>query len=164
MTFDEFAQQIPEQAEKLHEFITDSLPDIAGVEAVQHFQDNFEKEGFTDNGTSPWPEVERRKPESPWYGFQYGSKGPSSTRAADKILKDSGELQDSIDYEKKQGEAVIYSDKPYAAVHNEGQEAKIFGKKSFTMPKRQFIGHSEELDGKVIDIIKEEIEKIIGTD
>jgi phage gpG-like protein len=57
---------------------------------------------------------------------------------------------------------IITSDKPYAQIHNEGGEAKIFGKKVYRMPKRQFIGPSYELDEKILKKIDYEIMKIFN--
>jgi phage gpG-like protein len=36
-------------------------------------------------------------------------------------------------------------DLPYAEIHNEGGQGKAFGKYSFTMPKRQFVGQTQTL-------------------
>ena len=55
--------------QKLQEFMLSSqLKDAVGTEAVNHFKEGFDKEGFTDEPLNPWKEVERRKPDSPWFG------------------------------------------------------------------------------------------------
>lgn len=165
MNLDEFVADFSVQEEEIKRFIRDDLPDMMGIEAVQHFQENFDKEGFVDNGLQPWQEVERGKPESPWYGFSPENKKQfSSTRAADKILKDSGDLQDSITYDKEDGSVIVSSDLPYAQVHNEGGDAMVFGRKAFKMPERRFIGHSKELDDKIMEVMTEEIGRIIGVE
>jgi phage gpG-like protein len=51
---------------------------------------------------------------------------------------------------------------PYSAVHNEGGQAKVFGKYSFTMPKRQFMGESRELNNKIVKQLDEDITKILN--
>ncbi|MDR1848325.1 MAG: virion morphogenesis protein, partial [Bacteroidales bacterium] len=60
------------------------------------------------------------------------------------------------------GEAHIVSNLPYSAVHNEGGQAKVFGKYSFTMPKRQFMGESRELNNKIVKQLDEDITKILN--
>jgi len=53
----------------------------------------------------------------------------------------------------------IINEVPYAAVHNEGLRA---GRgKGFTMPKRQFIGKSAELEVKATNIMDSELRKIL---
>ena len=42
-----------------------------GTEAVRHFKENFQREGFMDGGLHRWKDVQRRNPSSPWYGFEY---------------------------------------------------------------------------------------------
>ena len=48
---------------------------------------------------------------------------------------------------------------PYAAVHQFGLPAKIYGKKSFTMPKRPFMGRSKVMEAnirkKILDRLKQ---------
>lgn len=41
-----------------------SLPKIVGREAVAHFKENFNQEGFVDNGLKKWKDVKRRDPSS----------------------------------------------------------------------------------------------------
>lgn len=148
---------------QIKRFVNNIAPDLIGDAAVNHFKENFDKEGFVDETLKPWKEVKRREEGSTWYEFD-ANKPPkyrSTKRGNDKILKDTNQLQDSIEYEAKQHKVIIYSELPYAAVHNYGQKAKIFGKKSFKMPKRQFIGSSRQLDKKIIKMLTSEIDKII---
>lgn len=163
MDGEEFVRQLQEHAEEILDFADNVFPYLAGDIAVNHFKENFEKEGFVDNGLTPWADVKRRDPESPWYGFEPANKkGFSSTRANDPILKDTTELVEAIDYDPRgNGEVAIINDKPYAQVHNEGGLAYVFGKKPFEMEKRQFIGHSAELDEKELEMMKEELEQIL---
>lgn len=125
------------------------LPDIIGREAVNFFQANFLVEGFVDKTKEPWQEVKRR--------MDPRVRGARSTR---KILTEEGHLHDSISFEQTPEGTVIYSDKPYAAAHNEGTDNAGRGH-STHIPKRQFIGKSEALDKMVEDKIYEEMDKII---
>jgi phage gpG-like protein len=51
-------------------------------------------------------------------------------------------------------------DLPYAAIHNEGGEGKAFGKYPFTMPKRTFVGQTNELTTMQRGQIDKTIKKI----
>ncbi|NDW10466.1 phage virion morphogenesis protein [Dysgonomonas sp. 520] len=163
MTDEQFIKLLQQNAAEIRDFIDNTFPYLAGDIAVNHFKENFEKEGFVDNGLHPWDDVVRRDSASPWYGFEPTNKNRySPTRATDPILKNTNELADATDYEvRSPGEVVIVNDKPYAQIHNEGGQAYIFGKTPFTMKKRQFIGDSAELDEKEINMLTDELDKII---
>lgn len=147
------------------------FPRMAGDMAVNEFRENFHRQGFRNNGITPWPDVKRRDRNSPWYGFRYkGEKRTSVHFVRDRktgktrrsktqkklnfsnaatgwpILHNSGNLERSITVREKSPERVVIgTDLPYAEVHNEGGYIKIFGKAVRKLPKRQFIGDSAEL-------------------
>ncbi|NCB68477.1 MAG: virion morphogenesis protein [Bacteroidia bacterium] len=156
MNIDEFAKMFPDKMEEITAFVQgDTIKDIIGTEAVNHFKQSFVNEGFTDKTLEKWPEVERRKPESAWY-----KKGADSAR---KIL--SGpvkELQDSLTFQYIADGVKISSPKIYAPVHQFGETANVFGKKPFTMKARPFIGHSEVMKVNIENEIQTEIKKIIS--
>jgi phage gpG-like protein len=160
MDFNTFEQKINEKMEEIRGFVREDVPDIIGVEAVNFFKDSFGKEGFAGN---PWQEVERRKPESSWYGFSAGAKRNfSAAQATAKILSgETGELKEAITYRKDPGMVTVSNEKPYAAVHNYGLPAKIFGKKEFVMPKRTFMEHSDELQANIDEKIQREMTDIL---
>ena len=60
----------------------------------------------------------------------------------------------------KPGEAIIYTDVPYAAAHNEGTNNAGRNRKT-KIPKRQFIGDSNTLNKKVIKVIEDELKRIL---
>lgn len=179
-------KEIRGKIEEITRWSRADLPRIAGKTAVDHFRENFDKEGFVDNGLHKWPEVERRKPDSPWYGFDY--KGEKRTSYAFSRNKKTGktfkskkqkklnfskaatqrrilngpshELQNSIRYVAGEGRVTITSDKPYAAVQNEGGVIRIFGKGAAILPARPFIGESKELSDKIDGIINDKINQI----
>lgn len=179
--------KIDTKLKRLEQFMQNEAAEIIGTEAVNHFQENFEKQGFDGK---KWKEVKRRKPDSPWYGFEYGEKQalPSNhprrkeAKKAYKKRKDSpitnfstaatktpilsskdSELENSIQYKVLSAKKVkVFSDLEYASVHNEGQNARVFGGKSFKMPKRQFIGKSAILQRKINEEIKREIRNIMN--
>lgn len=163
MDIQEFARVLEEKKRKLEAFLASSrVKDILGTEAVNHFKEGFDKEGFTDETLNPWKEVERRKPDSPWFGHS-GQKGEFSTgRTTAKILSgETGLLRDSIRFAYLPDGVRVSNSAPYAAVHQYGLPAKIYGKKPFTMPARPFFGASKVLKHRIEDKIKREIVKII---
>ena len=84
------------------EYFEKDVPVVIGVEAVKHFKQNFENEGFDGNK---------------WAARKTIRTGSTNGQ---KILGKSGELSESIDYKIEGGTITIYSDKPYAEIHNEG--------------------------------------------
>jgi phage gpG-like protein len=165
MTLDEFARRMQAKASELETFIHRDVPDIVGVEAVNFYKTSFDKQAFAEPGSPKWQDVKRRDPTSPWYGFSYGAPHNfSATRTVADILSgETGELRNAISYRKEPDRVIIVDDKPYAAVHNEGGTAKIFGKTPFRMPKRQFIGPSETLNNNIRDKMERELKRIITT-
>lgn len=148
----------------LEQFHKNKVPEIIGTEAVNHYQQSFEKEGKIDSNAEKWPDVKRRDPNSEWYGFSYIDKKKqfSPTRARDKVLTgSSGNLKRSITYIVKSDRVTIKSDSPYASVHNFGGSAKVFGKKAFTMKPRPFIYRSTQLEKAIKDKIINEIKKLL---
>ena len=170
----------------LQQLQKEQLPKIIGVEAVNHYTESFVNEGFEDKEVKKWPDVKRRNPESEWYGFSYrsnsakpGAKTPlSSGRGAggevkkgftnfspeatkNKILTGStSELKNSIHYVVKSDRVTVGTDKPYAAVHQFGLQAKVFGKAAFTMKARPFIGNSQVLNETILNKVQREITKL----
>lgn len=173
-----------------NQWVKHDLPRLVGKTAVDHFKENFDKEGFVDGGLQKWPDVKRRDSSSPWYGFDYiGEKRTSyafkrdrktgktykaskqkklnfsKAATARKILNSStNDLCRSITYNVSGGNVIITSDKPYAEVHNTGGTIKVFGKHPVKLPKRQFIGESHELTQKIDDIIDKGLDKIFNTE
>lgn len=164
MDIQELAKRFPEKIKELEDFVKgDHLKDIAGVEAVKHFKESFANEGFTDDNLQKWPEVERRKSESSWYGHSGQTGKFSQTRTLAKILTgETGELKEATTYAKTATGVRVYNEKPYARVHNFGGTAKIYGKKAFQMLARPFIGKSAvmmtnirtEINNRIKDILK----------
>ena len=75
------------------------------------------------------------------------------------LLSGRNHLYNSVRHRVEPARAVVYNKVEYAAVHNEGLRA---GRgKGFTMPRRQFIGKSKALDGKIRKIITTTINDIL---
>ena len=122
MDISEFAKLFPQKMDEINQYVEgDEIRDMFGTEAVNHFKQSFQDEGFTDETTQKWKDVKRRDPESEWYGHDGQTGKFSSTRASDKILRGrTDELKNAISYSKTDDGARITNDKPYAAVHQFG--------------------------------------------
>ena len=164
MTIDQLKQVIQQKMDALKTYVERDLPDAVGVEAVNYYKSSFDNEAWEGN---KWPDVKRRDPNSPWYGFEYqaqtgGKKNFKPTRTTAKILHgENEELRKAITYRKKPGKVIVSNEKSYATVHNNGETAKVFGKHSFKMPKRQFIGNSDKLNNNIRDKIQRDVENIL---
>lgn len=147
MTPEEFERKIKENAGQIKRAIDRTIPVKAGRAAKDHFQENFKKSGFVNNGLHPWTRSKR-------IGTAKDSAGSYGT-----LLSGRNHLYSSINYKPERGKVTIINEVPYARVHNEGLRA---GRgRGFKMPKRQFIGESRELTKKVEEIIETEIGKIL---
>lgn len=162
---------------KLHDYLENQAPTVIGVEAVNHFKESFQKQGFTDAGLKKWDDVKRRDPDSSWHGFKYKSKiaRPNKKRknedsttnyapsaAGRPILSgETQELMQSISWEKHGRGALITAATPYAQVQNEGGDIKIFGKTPAKIKARQFMGQSIILKRKITKEITNDIKKIL---
>ncbi|MDX9747405.1 MAG: phage virion morphogenesis protein [Paludibacter sp.] len=163
MTPKEAQQKLRKRLADIERVRNSDVPRIIREEALNHYEQSFQVEGKIDDTVQPWPEVKRRDPKSPWYGFSLGATSPrpgskktgkktnfSPTRAQDKILTgETNELKNSLTGTIKPDRVTISSDKPYSRVHNFGGKAYIFGKKEFTMKARQFIYPSALLNRNI---------------
>lgn len=158
MTPSEAAKLLYTQKIEFQNWFNNVAPDILGTEAVNHFAESFQNEGFTDETLEKWPDVKRRT----------NPKRPDRAAASRPILTGStGDLGRSIEYVAKPGEVKITadtmqigSDKAYAQAHNEGTTTAGRGNRT-TIPKRQFIGESKALNDKVLDISDESLRRFL---
>ena len=145
-------QDFIDKINRLNNFLQNDVQDIVGTEAVHHFKESFDDEAFSNKSEKdmPWKEVKRRK----------NSKGAGKAASKRKILTgESGDLGNSIDYEKQGRDVAIKSDKIYAEVHNKGLRA---GRgKGFKMAKRQFIGKSQILIDHMRDKTRKRMNNIM---
>lgn len=182
-----FQGHFKKMSSRMARYMEHDLPRIIGTEAVNHFKKSFDDEGFTGSSLDKWKPAKRTKPSSQWYGFQYKArtrlpnnhprrrkaKGPYKPRKPNPITNYSpaatkrrtltgqtGDLKESIDYRRQGDKIVIYSDQPYADVHNRGGQIKVFGKKTVSLPQRQFIGDSPKLNAKITREIQRDLNRI----
>jgi len=158
---------------KIETILKKDAAGIIGTEAVNHFSENFEKQGFEGK---PWKDVKRRNPQSSWYGHRHGAnanvpanhprrkgaKGkykrrkpagithysPTATKTP-VLSSERSELENSLYFKAGSNKVSIKSDKEYAKVHNEGGTVKVYGKHKAKVPARPFIGPSKELNRKI---------------
>jgi phage gpG-like protein len=183
-----FTGNIRRMNERMKRYMQQDAPRIIGTEAVNHFKQSFDDEGFTDKSLKKWKPAKRTQAYSEWYGFQYGARTPLPSnhprrkgakraykaRKANPITNYSpaatrrktlsgltGNLKESITYRKAGNRVIVFSNLPYARVHNEGETAKVLGKKSVKMPKRQFMGDSQKLKDKITRELDRDINHIL---
>lgn len=179
MDMQEFNRQFQQQMQEVQEFVKgNDIKDIVGVESVNHFQESFDNEGFTDEKLVKWDDVARRDPDSPWYGHngfptekrkKKIKKGEtelvgnfSQARATAKILRgETSELRNSIFYKYTEKGVRVTSPTEYGRVHQFGMQSKIYGKGVFTQKKRPFMGKSKILKANIENKIKRELIKIL---
>lgn len=149
MTPKQFESLLKEQKQAIAHAIKRTIPVKLATAAQHHFRDNFQQSGFVDEGIKPWKRSKR----------QDDPKHPD--RAYKTLLSRRDHLYMSIDKRIKPGVAIIYSNVPYAAAHNEG--TRNAGRSHrVVLPKRQFIGPSKTLDEKARKIIDTEIKRILN--
>ena len=127
-----------------------NLPQQLANTAKTFFTNSFNEQGWTDNGKKDW---DKRK---------------SSVDAGRAILIKTGKLRRAVSNSKKSvsWERIEFRVEgvDYAAIHNFGgvvtrksKSGKVY---SFTMPKREFMGNSAELNKMLEKKITLAIEKI----
>ena len=150
MTSEQFLQHIKSQQEQLKRAFARTLPVKIGTEAVNFARDNFRQEGFMDGSLKPWTPAKRKSdPKHP-------------DRAYATLSSRRMHLYKSIHKRTQPGVAIIYTNVPYAAAHNEG--TRNAGRSHrVVLPKRQFLGPSKTFDEKARQIIEDELKRILNT-
>ncbi len=166
---------------QLQRYLSQIAPRKIGRTALNHFDDSFRNEGFTDSSLSKWA---ARKP----------NMLKPETKKEKRILVQTGTLRRSLRLIATDKSVIISTDVPYAEIHNEGgliiqkptwKQRMFFSHISDTafksgnnalgnryaamsrakelhipIPKRQFIGNSHILNVKIEDILNTDIENI----
>lgn len=160
MTPEQFGKEIGRLKNEFKDLFDKYGPTIAGKTAVSYFKKNFQNEAW---GRVKWQEVKRRTPGTKAYKSASKHHLARTTR---KILAgDTGDLGRSIEVKYvAKGEVVVwtapsaFAKEPYGRVHNEGLRA---GRGSgFIMPKRQFMGESDELNALIVSEIERKLKQI----
>ena len=179
MSPEQFQQETNRLQKEFKELFEKYAPTIAGKTAVSYFKKNFQNEAW---GRVKWQEVKRRtdphvKGAKATRKILTGETGAGTSsiidainaimgqRTSKELIGETGDLARSIEIKSiSNGQVVIwtspsaFSKEPYGRVHNEGLRA---GRgKGFIMPKRQFMGESEELNALIISEIERKLKQI----
>jgi phage gpG-like protein len=142
-------KQQKELEKTLLDFVT-----VIEVEAKNHYVKSFQNQGFTDSSLQRW---------TPRRNEIIGgiAKLKSSEKGSRAILVKSGDLRRSIKVFNRNKYSITFgSDLPYSSIHNNGGYGLAYGKHSFKMPKRQFIGHSSYLNKKLIEKLRLRVNRV----
>lgn len=164
----QLATDLQRHSTALGNYMRSKAPRIVGKMGVDHFKENFDNQGFLNNGVQPWPERQ--------------------TDTGRRILTgETRELENSIDYEASAGRVSFGSDVPYFEIHNRGGKTKaheirarrgkalkfagrggdVFRRKvnhpGSNIPMRKMVGHSQELIDKLDDRIERDITNILNS-
>lgn len=184
----QFLSDLKKKEKEVSDLARRKMPVFAGRIAKDHFQENFQKGGFVDNGLHKWKKSNREL------------RGGKSAAAQYKTLMSAREqLYNSIRYTPADGKVTIHNNEPHAPIHNWGGTvsptvtpkmrkfawAKFYAsggkddpkapdaqfwkglaltkktKLSIKMPQRQFLGESKELNEKINNKLESELEKIM---
>lgn len=105
----EFANLVKTKARELDSLMRRTMPVIAGRVAKDHFQDNFRKGGFVNNGLHPWKAAKR---------ISSGDKGAAANYRT--LLSGRNHLFSSIKYIPYDYRVIVSNDVEYASLHNWG--------------------------------------------
>ena len=210
MDIKEFSNQIKSKRKELDELMKRKMPVLAGRIAKDHYQDNFRKSGFVNNGLRPWKKAKRLSSGDKDAASQYGT-----------LLSSRNHMFSSIKYVPGDYRVKVSDELIYAPVHNWGgtvhptitaqmrrfawakyyeatgkaqktAKGKKKGKKKdskgkekeqenpeasrwkglaltkkktlrIKIPKRQFIGESQELSDKITEKTENEIRNILNS-
>ncbi len=188
MTPDQFTQLIKRKQTEMETLINDQLPRRIGKMAVDHFRDNFIKGGFVDNGINKWDKPKRFSETGKYAAQKYAtllsarkelynsisynaSKGLitiKSDKPYSQIHNEGGEVNNAITITPEMRKFAWA--KHYEATGGTGNskwKSLALTKKEtinvhFTMPKRQFIGKSQELLNDIETMIQTQLNKILS--
>ena len=151
---DKAAEEIPEQTMKIVE--------VVGLNFIKK---NFQDEGFNDNGLTKWAErkttdregrdLTRHKRTTKRGGAGSLTKfGRENIGRAILTGHNTGgdKLRNSFKARREKLKVFFYTYKDYAQYHNEGKGS---------LPKRQFIGKSADLERKIENKLKKILDKLL---
>lgn len=109
MDIKNFAKLVRQKRKELDDLIRREMPIVAGRLAKDHFQDNFRKGGFVNDGFHPWPKAKRLSSGKSDAASNYGT-----------LLSRRNHLFSSIKYTPSNYRVRVANDVPYAPTHNWG--------------------------------------------
>lgn len=126
MTPQQFTALVKAKEKEIRDAIHRVLPVKIGRIAKDHYDDNFRRGGFVDNGFHPWP-ITRRQQYGKGTKAQYGP-----------LLSEHSTLSRSITYVPGDAQVIVGTTVPYAAVHNQGADLTITTHPTVTPNMRRF--------------------------
>ena len=105
----DYIKLIEQHKKELGELMRRKLPVIVGRMAKDHYQDNFRKGGFVNNGLQKWPITLRQRTGSKSAAAKFGP-----------LLSKDRHLFSSVKYVPGDYRVKVSNEVPYAAIHNEG--------------------------------------------
>jgi phage gpG-like protein len=154
---------LAQKSKEIIRYVQQDAPRIIAKFAKDHAREAFANEGYTDVTLEPWKIPQRRKPEKAKIGKRGNilKRGQSASYTRPTLVGETRELRNSIRaLVKNKNEVEIGSDKPYAKAHNYGTD-NAGRKQNVKLPKRQFIGHSQQLQGRIIAKFERDINNLL---
>ncbi len=109
MDIKDYVEIIKSQRKEIDQLMRRQLPVKIGRMAKDHFQENFRKGGFVNNGLQQWPKSKRQLSGTSSAAAQYGP-----------LLSGRNHLFSSMKYTPSDYRVKVANEVPYAAIHNEG--------------------------------------------
>lgn len=109
MDIKDYIELIKSQRKEIDQLMRRQLPVKIGRMAKDHFQENFRKGGFVNNGLQQWPKSKRQLSGTSSSAAQYGP-----------LLSGRNHLFSSMKYTPSDYRVKVANEVPYAAIHNEG--------------------------------------------
>ena len=109
MDIKDYVELIKSQKKEIDQLMRRQLPVKIGRMAKDHFQENFRKGGFVNNGLQQWPKSKRQLSGTSSAAAQYGP-----------LLSGRNHLFGSMKYTPSDYRVKVANEVPYAAIHNEG--------------------------------------------
>ena len=109
MNAKEFSIWLKTTGKEADDLMKRKMPALVGRMAKDHYQDNFRKGGFVNNGLNPWPKAKR---------LSCGRTDAASNRGT--LLSTDDHLFKSIKYVPSDYRVRVANDLLYAPVHNWG--------------------------------------------
>lgn len=109
MDIKDYVELIKSQRKEIDQLMRRQLPVKIGRMAKDHFQENFRKGGFVNNGLQQWPKSKRQLSGTSSAAAQYGP-----------LLSGRNHLFSSMKYTPSDYRVKVANEVPYAAIHNEG--------------------------------------------
>lgn len=112
---EELSRFFEQKRKEFEDYRRNKWPRVAGEIARAHFQDNFRRGGHLTGGkVHKWPKTKRQASESKKAESNYGP-----------LLSERKALMKSIRYVPQDARVRVFTDLPYAAIHNFGGTINI---------------------------------------